>query len=141
MTENVGRGWNINNSSNVSLLMNYSKTCLKRLLSKRQKNRFPRPSIALCRSKVLQNAPSILQYFRSSLSFHLSLRSLFCLFLSGRRLGQVLLFCSIEYSVRSKIFSLFSFYDLQGIYLVIKSLLLTTSTQTKFEEHTVRFTL
>ena len=33
---------------------------------------------------------SILQYFRPSLSFHLSLRSLFCLFLSGR-LRQVLL--------------------------------------------------
>ena len=34
---------------------------------------------------------SILQYFRPSLSYHLSLRSLFCLFLSGR-LRQVLLY-------------------------------------------------
>ena len=34
---------------------------------------------------------SILQYFQSSLSYHLSLRSLFCLFLSGR-LRQVLLY-------------------------------------------------
>ena len=34
---------------------------------------------------------SILQYFRPSLSFHLSLRSLFCLFLSGR-FTQVLLY-------------------------------------------------
>ena len=34
---------------------------------------------------------SILQYFRPSLSYHLSLRSLFCLFLSGR-FTQVLLF-------------------------------------------------
>ena len=33
---------------------------------------------------------SILQYFRASLSYHLSLRSLFCLFLSGC-LRQVLL--------------------------------------------------
>ena len=33
---------------------------------------------------------SILQYFRPSLSYHLSLRSLFCLFLSGR-LRQALL--------------------------------------------------
>ena len=33
---------------------------------------------------------SILQYFRPSLSYHMSLRSLFCLFLSGR-LKQVLL--------------------------------------------------
>ena len=32
----------------------------------------------------------LLQYFRPSLSYHLSLRSLFCLFLSGR-LRQVLL--------------------------------------------------
>ena len=34
---------------------------------------------------------SILQYFLPSLSYHLSLRSLFCLFLSGR-LRQVLLY-------------------------------------------------
>ena len=34
---------------------------------------------------------SILQYFRPSLSYHLSLRSLFCLFLSGR-FRQVLLY-------------------------------------------------
>ena len=33
---------------------------------------------------------SILQYFRPSLSYHLSLRSFFCLFLSGH-LRQVLL--------------------------------------------------
>ena len=35
---------------------------------------------------------SILQYFRPALSYHLSLRSLFCLFLSSR-LRQVLLYC------------------------------------------------
>ena len=34
---------------------------------------------------------SILQYFRPSLSYHLFLRPLFCLFLSGR-LRQVLLY-------------------------------------------------
>ena len=34
---------------------------------------------------------SIMQYFRPSLSYQLSLISLFCLFLSGR-LGQVLLY-------------------------------------------------
>ena len=34
---------------------------------------------------------SILQYFRPSLSYHLSLRPLFCPFLTGR-LGQVLLY-------------------------------------------------
>ena len=36
---------------------------------------------------------SILQYFRPSLSYHLSIRFLFCLFLSGR-LRQVLLYSS-----------------------------------------------
>ena len=35
---------------------------------------------------------SILQYFRLSLSYHLSSRSLFCLFLSGR-FTHVLLYC------------------------------------------------
>ena len=41
-------------------------------------------SIALCRSKVLgEHSAILLQYFRPSLSYHLSLRSLFCLFLSG----------------------------------------------------------
>ena len=42
-------------------------------------------SIAECSKR------SILQYFRSSLSYHLSLRALFSLFLSGR-LRQVLLY-------------------------------------------------
>ena len=51
----------------------YSKTCLKQPLKEK---------IAECRSKVLQNA---------SLSCHLSLRPLFCLFLSGR-LRPVLLY-------------------------------------------------
>ena len=43
------------------------------------KNWFSRLIIAKCRSKVLQNAPrvsrSILQFFRPSLSYHLSLKS------------------------------------------------------------------
>ena len=34
--------------------------------------------------RMLQGKGSILQYFRPSISYHLSLRSLFCLFLSGR---------------------------------------------------------
>ena len=37
---------------------------------------------------------SILQYFRPSLSYHLSLRSLFCVFLSGH-FTQVLLYGSM----------------------------------------------
>ena len=40
-----------------------------------------------------QNAQSILQYFRPSLSYHLSLRFLFCLPLSGS-LRQVVLYLS-----------------------------------------------
>ena len=39
---------------------------------------------------------SILQYVRPSLSYNLSLRSLFCLFLSGR-LRQVLLYSVLSY--------------------------------------------
>ena len=79
----------------------YSKTCVKRPLSKRPKIGFQDQLSLKCRSKVLQNAPvehsaillqwSILHYFRSSLSYHLSLRSLFYLFLSGR-FTQVLLY-------------------------------------------------
>ena len=62
----------------------YSITCEKRPLSKRPKC-FSRLIISSWSSSVLQNAPrgSILQYFRPSLSNHLSLRSLFCQFLSG----------------------------------------------------------
>ena len=45
-------------------------------------------SIAECSKK------SILLYFRPSLSYHLSLRPLFCLFLSGR-LGQVFLYFKV----------------------------------------------
>ena len=39
---------------------------------------------------ITECSKTILQYFRSSLSYHLSLRHLFCLFLSGR-LRQALL--------------------------------------------------
>ena len=67
------------------LIHRYSKTCLKWTLTKRQKNGF-QDQLSLnagqkyCR--MLQE--SNLQYFWPSLSFHLSLRSLFYLFLSGR---------------------------------------------------------
>ena len=53
---------------------------------KKTKNWFSRPIITFCRSKKLQNASSkesILQYFGPSLIYHLSLRSLFCLFSTG----------------------------------------------------------
>ena len=62
-----------------------SKTCAKRPLSKRLEM-ISQDQLSLyagqkyCR--MLQE--SMLQYIRPTLSYHLSLRSLFCLFLSGR---------------------------------------------------------
>ena len=72
--------------------------CAKRPLSKRPKNGFQsRPIIALCGQKycrILQGEhPVILMAFIKLHLYHLSLRSLFCLFLSGR-LTQVLLYAS-----------------------------------------------
>ena len=61
----------------------YSKACVKRPLSKRLKivlNNYP-PMQVKC---ILECSTwSILQYFRPSFSYHLSLISWFCLFLSG----------------------------------------------------------
>ena len=59
----------------------YSKACVKRQLSKYPKLVF-KTNYRLMKVKELQNAPKgrILQYFRSSLSYHLPLTSLFCLF-------------------------------------------------------------
>ena len=70
----------------------YSKTCVKRLLSKRQKIVF-QDQFCLMQVKSIAECSkgSILQYFWPSLSYHLSLRSLFCLFLSGC-FTQVLLY-------------------------------------------------
>ena len=63
----------------------YSKTCVKLLLSKRPKMVFKTnyrimhvKSIAEC------SKGNILQYYRPSLNYQLSLRYLFCLFLRGR---------------------------------------------------------
>ena len=70
----------------------YSKTCLKRSPKKKAKNGLKNRSSLYAGQKycrMLQD--SILQYFRPSLSYHLSLRYLFCLFLSGR-FRQVLLY-------------------------------------------------
>ena len=71
----------------------YSKTCVKIPLSKAPKIGFKNwPNYHLMQVKSIAECSkgSILQYFRPSLSYHLSLRSLFCLFLSGH-LRQVLL--------------------------------------------------
>ena len=70
------------------------KTCVKRPLSKRPKNGFQDQLSLNAGQNVAECAKgSILQYFRPSLSYYLSLRSLLCLFLSGR-FTQVLLHLS-----------------------------------------------
>ena len=75
----------------------YSKACVKQPLYKRPKLVFKTnyrqmqiKSVAEC------SKGSILQYFRPSLSYHLSLRSLFCLFLSNG-FTQVLLYIQSEW--------------------------------------------
>ena len=72
----------------------YSKTCLKRPLSKRPKLVF-KTNYHLMQVKSIAECSkgSILQYFRPSLSYHLSLRYLYGLFLSGR-LRPVLMYYS-----------------------------------------------
>ena len=69
----------------------YSKTCVKRSLPKGQL--FSKTTYRLMQAKSIAECSkrSILQYFRPALSYHLSSRSLFCLFLSGR-FTQVLLY-------------------------------------------------
>ena len=83
--------WTSQKSSFLSFIY-YSKTCLKRPLKKKTKLVFKTDyrliwvgSIAEC------SKGSILQYFRPSLSYHLSFMSLLCLLLSSR-LRQVLLY-------------------------------------------------
>ena len=80
----------------------YSKISVKRPLSKRAKIGFQDQLLLNAGQKHcrLSNG-NILQYFRPSLSCHLSLRSLFYLFLSGR-FTQVLLYC-LCFPVPSKI--------------------------------------
>ena len=61
----------------------YSKTCVKWQLSKRPKMVI-KTNYRLMQVKSIAECSnvSILQYFQPALSYHLSLRSLFCLFLS-----------------------------------------------------------
>ena len=73
-------------------IMVYSLTCLKRPLKNKTKVGFQCRLLLNAGQKycrMLQGG--ILQYFRPSLSYHLTLRSLFCLFLSNH-LRQVLLY-------------------------------------------------
>ena len=70
----------------------YSKTCVKQQLSNSQKIGFQDQFLLNAGQMYCRcSKGSILQNFRPSLSYHLSLRSLFCLFLSGR-FTQVLLY-------------------------------------------------
>ena len=70
----------------------YSKTCVKRPLSKRQKIDFQDQFLLFAGQKycrMLQGDKTMIlmtngSLTKASLSYHLSLRSLFCLFLSGR---------------------------------------------------------
>ena len=67
----------------------YSKTCVKQPLSKRPQTGFQdqlplNAGQKYCRMLQGEHSASILQYFRPSLSYHLSLRSWFCLLFSGR---------------------------------------------------------
>ena len=62
--------------------------CLKKSFKRRPKNIFSRQITAKCRSKILQQSA---MNFQPALSYHLSLRPLFCLFLSGS-LRQVSLY-------------------------------------------------
>ena len=81
----------------------YSKTCLSGHSKRRPKLVFKTnyrlmqvKSIAECSKGSIYSKGSILQYFGPSLSYHLSLKVLFCVFLSGR-LRQVLLYIIILY--------------------------------------------
>ena len=79
-------------SSIILCICRYSKTCLKWPLKKKTKIGFQdRLSLNAGQKYCRMLSWSILQYFRPSLSYHLTLRPLFCLFLSGR-LRQVLLY-------------------------------------------------
>ena len=77
---------------NELLKFDYSKTCVKRPSFKRPKLFF-KTNYRLMQVKSIAECSkwSILQYFRPAFSYHLSLRCLFCLFLSGR-FTQVLLY-------------------------------------------------
>ena len=75
----------VTSNNNVAGSFKYSKTCLKGHYQKDQRMVF-NTSYRLMQVKSIAECSkgSILQYFRPSLSYHLSLRSLFCLLLSGR---------------------------------------------------------
>ena len=77
---------------NSNTLCLYSKTCVKRPPQKDRKLVFKTNyRLMQVKSTAECSMGSILQYFRPSLSYHLLLKPLFCLFLSGR-FTQILLY-------------------------------------------------
>ena len=82
---------------------NYSKTCLKRPLKKKTKLVFKTDFRLMQVKSIAECSPwSILQYLWTSLSYHLPIRFLLCLFLSGH-FRQVILYIenlSIKLSVK-----------------------------------------
>ena len=72
----------------------FSKTCLKWPLKKYLKLVFKTIYCLMQVKSIAECSRSILQYFPPLLSYHLSLRPLFCLFLSGR-FRQVLLYFAV----------------------------------------------
>ena len=86
-------------SFNMSL---YSKTCVKRPLSKRLQIGF-QDQLSLNAGQKVKG--SILQYIRPSLSYHLSLRSMFCLFLSDRFTQVYTVHVNTFWSVKERIYS------------------------------------
>ena len=79
------QNWEVDTHCLSRVMYTYSKTCVKQPPSKRPKLVF-KTNYRLMQVKSIAECSkgSILQYFQPSLSYHLSVRSLFCLFLSGR---------------------------------------------------------
>ena len=76
--------------------ISYNKTCVKWTRSKRQTLVLKTDNCLMQVKSIAKcSKGSILRYFRPSLNYHLSLRSLLCLFLSGR-FTQVLLYHKID---------------------------------------------
>ena len=88
----------VNSTSTFNVI--YSKTCLKQPLKSRPKIVFQTQLSLNAGQKYCRMLPLLQEehseYFRPSLSYHLSLRSLFCLFLIGR-LRQVLLYLELYF--------------------------------------------
>ena len=85
------------------MTVDYSETCVYGPISKRPNIGFQDQLSLTCNAcqSIAECSPlSILQYFWPSLICHLLLRSLFCLFLSGR-FTQVLLYIQTQFSHRA----------------------------------------